>query len=204
MDIEITFINKSFDKNNSSVVIFQKNAIPNYAETVVAWHVIKNCGYDWTHKFVYPMNFYAGAKDSYGNVSDLKLATNGQKWEVNYSDSGNTLQLSPVNAASTNEVEIKNNLTKGAIDTQIYRGGKLIASKTGVSPKEKAAFQFQPYIYVGVSSKAEEGVAMSSAILSAPFTKISLHGITNANLVMTGGGIGVNATPYKFELVPVI
>lgn len=202
MDIEITFINQSADANNSEVVIFQKNVATNFEEIAVAWRVIKNCGLNWTHKFAYPMNFYVGAADSYGNCSDLVLAQNGQKWDVVYSTSGDVLQLDAEGASSLTEVEVKNTLSTGSVDAQIYKDGKLLATKTGVSPQQKAVFEFKPTIWVGVVSQVEEGDIMNSAILSDINTEISLLGITTANLIMTGGGTGPNATPFQFTLEP--
>lgn len=200
MDIKITFINKSLDKNNSEIVIFQKNVATNFEEIAVAWQVIKNCGYNWRHQFLFPTNFDVAVKDTYGNVSDKMEAKNGQKWMVEKSNSGDVLLLDTIKAKSEKEVEIKNGLNIGSIDAQIYKNGKLLATKTGVSPNEKAVFEFEPYIYIGLCAQVEEGDTLHATILKDLNTKISLDGITEANLIMTGGGIGPNATPFKFEL----
>jgi len=202
MDIEITFINNSNDMNNSSVVIFQKNVATNFDSTTIAWTVIKNCGRNWSHKFTYPMQFSVAAADSYGNISNLSSAINGQKWSVIRAESGDILQLDTTPSTSTNEVEIQNELGTGSIDAQIYKDGKLLACKTGVSPGEKAVFEFKPALYVGIASQIEEGDAMNSAILTAMNQEFSLLGISTANLIMTGGGVGPNATPFVFNLVP--
>jgi hypothetical protein len=202
MDIKINFINQSFDQNNSRIVIFQKNVATNFGEIAVAWRVIENCGRNWSHGFTYPMDFQIGAMDSYGNVSDLVDAENGQKWDVIRSTSGDILQLDTTAASSTTEVEVKNLLPMSSIDAQIYKGGKLLATKTGVSPQQKAVFLFKPTIWVGVVSEIEEGDIMDSAILSDINTELSLLGLTSANLIMSGGGVGPNAVPFKFTLVP--
>lgn len=202
MDIEITFINQSNDENNSDVVIFAKNAATNFEEVAVAWTVIQNCGRNWSHKFKYPMDFYVGAQDSWGNVSDLKLGSYGQKWDLIRSTSGDALTLDSDPASSPEEVEIKNALAQGSIDAQIYKDGRLFSTKTGLSPQQKAVFTFKPTIWVGVVSQVEEGQIMNSAILSDINTEISLLGITKANLIMTGGGVGSSAEPFVFTLVP--
>ncbi|WP_299766117.1 hypothetical protein [uncultured Dokdonia sp.] len=202
MDIEITFINNSNDMNNSNVVIFQKNVTTNFDSTTIAWKVIKNCGRNWSHKFTYPMSFQVAAADSYGNISDQQAATNGQKWEIIRSSSGDILQLSSDLSANPNEVEIKNSLPTSSIDALIYKSGNIIASKTGVSPGEKAVFQFQPEIYVGVNSQIEQGQTINAAIINDFNQKFSLYGLTKANLIMTGGGVGPTAIPFTFDLVP--
>ncbi len=200
--IEITFVNLSEDMNNSEVVIFQKNVATNFEEIAVAWRVIKNCGRNWTNTFSYPMNFDVAAKDSFGNVSNLQAAQNGQKWDVVYSPSGDVLQLDTDPAASLTEVEVKNTLSSGSIDAQIYKDGLLLSTKTGVSPQQKAVFEFKPTIWVGVVSQVVQGAVMNSAILSDINTEISLLGINSANLIMTGGGTGASATPFQFHLEP--
>jgi hypothetical protein len=202
MDIEITFINQSYDANNSSIVIFQKNVAASFDEIAVAWTVIENVGRNWSHKFTFPVSFFVGAQDSWGNVTDLQPAQNGQKWDVVRSTSGDVLSLDSNQASSLNEVEVKNCLSVGAVDAQIYKAGKLLATKTGVSPQQKAVFSFKPTIWVGVVSEMEEGAIMNSAVMSDINTEISLLGITKANLIMTGGGVGSTALPFKFTLVP--
>lgn len=202
MDIQITFVNQSYDQNNSRIVIFQKNVATNFGEIAVAWRVIKNCGRNWTYKFNYPMNFQIGAQDPFGNVSNLQDAENGQKWDVVRSSSGDILSLDTTQASSLNEVEVKNLLPTGSIDAQIYKDGKLLATKTGVSPMQKAVFEFKPTIWVGVVSEVEEGDIMDSAILTDINSEFSLLGVASADLIMTGGGVGAAAVPFKFTLRP--
>lgn len=198
MDIEITFINQSDDSSNSSVVVFQKNVADKFNLSAVAWTVIQNCGRGWKHRFSFPMNLYVGARDSWGNVTDLQLAENGQKWNVVRSASGDILTLDSNPASSFDEIEIKNYLPSGSVDAEIYRHGKLLATRTGVSPQQKGVFKFKPTIWVGVVSEVEEGDIMSSTIISEINTEISLSGIVKADLIMTGG----SQSPFKFILVP--
>jgi hypothetical protein len=75
-----------------------------------------------------------------------------------------------------------------------------VASKTGIAPGQKAVFEFQPKIYIGVVSQVQEGDAMNSAIISQINTQISLFGITSADIVMRGGGPGPSSTPFYFSL----
>lgn len=198
MDIEITFINQSNDPDNAEVVVFQKNIAANSDAAAVAWRVLKGAGRGWKNKFFYPMNFYVGAQDSWGNVSDLQLAATGQRWDVVRSSSGDILELDPMGASSFSEVEIKNCLPQGSVDAQIYKDRRLLAVKTGVSPQQKAVFEFKPTIWVGVVAGIEEGDIMNSAILSTIHAEISMVGITKADLIMTGGG----AMPIKFSFIP--
>ncbi|HEX6432458.1 MAG TPA: hypothetical protein VF008_32415, partial [Niastella sp.] len=87
-DIKLNFINNSNDKNNSQIVIFQKNVDTSYDELAVAWLVINNCGQGWNHPFTYPMAMQVSATDSWGNFSQQKIAYNGNKFAVIQDKSG--------------------------------------------------------------------------------------------------------------------
>lgn len=201
-EVKIKFINHSNDMNNSEVVIFSKNMSASFDEVTVAWRVIQNCGRGWNHPFVFPMGFDVGAMDSYGNYSNIQMAQWGQSWEVITSVSGDVLKLSDAPSTNPAEVEIKNHLAMGAMNALIYKDGKVFALKSNLAPGEKAVFEFKPTLWVGVVSQVEEGGIMNSAILSDINTEFTLEGIRSADLIMTGGGVGPQATPFKFELVP--
>jgi hypothetical protein len=198
-DIKLNFINQSNDQNNSRVVIFQKNVATNFDELAVAWQVIQNCGQGWNHPFNYPMANYVGTSDSWGNHSPQILAEQGQQFSMEQASSGNILQL---HGASSNpaEIEILNSLQMGAINANIFKDGKLLATKTSIAPQQKAVFQFKPTIWIGVASEISEGAIINSAIISNINTEISLLGMASADIVMTGGGPGEGSTPFQFTL----
>lgn len=199
-DIKLNFINQSADTNNSSIVIFQQNVAEDFGEIAIAWRVIENCGRLDNHPFTYPLDFMVCASDSYGNYTPQLAATNGQAFDMSQDTSGDVLNLSSTPATSPNEVEVRNNLETGAIDANCYKDGKLLAAKTGLAPGQKAVFEFQPTIYIGVVSQVVEGDVMDSAIISQINTQINLFGITSADIVMTGGGPGQSSTPFNFSL----
>ncbi len=203
-DINLNFINLSGDQNNSEVVIFQKNQAPTYEEIAVAWRVIKNCGFGSNHPFTYPMEMYVSSGDSWGNYQPQLQAQNGQSFQVTKTKSGDVLSLMNSPAASQNAVDVLNNLEQGAISANIYKAGKLLATKTNVAPGQKATFEFKPTIYIGVASQINEGQVMNSAILSTFNTELSLFGIISADIVMTGGGPGSTSTPFTFTLQNVV
>lgn len=198
--IKLNFINRSSDTNNSSVVIFQKNAAEDTDALSIAWTVIQNCGRLDNHPFTYPLNFTVAAEDSYGNFTPQLNAYEGQCFEMIKSNSGDILQLASHPANNSEEVEVCNNLENGAISANCYRDGRIIATKTGLSPGQKAVFAFQPRIYIGVVSQIQEGDVMNTAILSEINTEINLFGIRSADIVMTGGGPGPSSTPFYFNL----
>ncbi|MCP4213115.1 MAG: hypothetical protein GY765_00595 [bacterium] len=203
MDIKLNFINESNDINNSSIVIFQKNVAESFDEIAVAWVVIDNCGVTDNHPFTYPMQFKVGAGDSNGNFMPQLSATNGEMFEVQMTQSGHRLVKAGTSVDPT-EVEVRNILTTGSVSADIYRAGKKLATKQIVSPGQKAVFKFKPKIFIGVVSDVEEGDIMDSAIISTINTELDLLGISSADIVMTGGGGGPEATPFVFTLQNVV
>ncbi|MED5524165.1 hypothetical protein [Gallaecimonas pentaromativorans] len=203
MDIKLRFVNHSNDANNSEFVVFQKNVSSDFDELNVAWKVIKNCGQGDYHPFAFPMTMSVGASDSDGNYMPEIVAENGQMYSVQQTTSGHRLQFTGP-GTSSKEVQLRNDLTKGAINCNIMKAGRLLATKTGVAPGQKAVFQFKPTIWIGAASQIVEGEVMNSAIISDINTEISLLGIASADLVVTGGGPGANSTPFVFSLENVV
>ncbi|MEN9612031.1 MAG: hypothetical protein RLZZ628_2845 [Bacteroidota bacterium] len=198
--IKLNFINESNDANNSCVVIFQKNVASTFDELAIAWKVIKNCGTGWHHQFVFPVEFQVSATDSWGNSTVQPVdAFNGQLFTVAQMGSGDQLIYAGP-ATSQKEVQIRNDLNKGSINANMFKGGRLLAAKTGISPGQKAVFEFKPTLWIGVVSQVEEGEIINSAILSDINTELGLTGIASADIVMTGGGIGANARRFEFTL----
>lgn len=199
--IKLKLINKSADCNNSRILIFQKNVATDYGELgpTVAWKVVENLGRNWMHPFEYPLMFEVGATDSYGNSVPPQETADGVLWTVVQDCSGDQLQQTG-GATDPNEVEVLNGLAQGAIRADVYRDGKLLATKTSVAPGQKAVFQFHPKLFIGVVSEVEEGDVLSSAILTNVNTELSLFGIASADIVMTGGGPGRGSTPFNFTL----
>ncbi|MFB2769405.1 hypothetical protein ACE1AT_08955 [Pelatocladus sp. BLCC-F211] len=204
MNIKLNFINQSNDISNSQVLIFQKNIATNFGELAIAWRVIKNCGVGCNHPFVFPMQFTISSSDSNGNFTPQMTATNGQKFAVEMGKSGHILKLTSEPTASPSEVELKNKLQTGSVSANIFKDGKLLAKHKVVSPGQKAVFQFQPKIFIGVVSDIQEGDEIHTAVLSDINTEFDLLGISSADIIMTGGGGGPSATSFRFELSNVI
>jgi hypothetical protein len=202
--IALRLINQSNDANNSRIVIFQKNVTTNFGELAVAWRVIQNLGQTWTHNFTYSLNMQISVSDSYGNDSPQATADPGQLWHTLRDPSGDQLKLVG-NGNTPTEIQVRNDFDRGAIAAvNCYRDGKLLATKTGVSPAQKAVFQFKPTIWVGVVSQIQEGEVMDSAIISDVNTELSLLGVASADIVMAGGGTTSTATAFTFSLANVV
>lgn len=200
MDVRLNLINRSNDRNNSSVVIFQKNVSTDFNELAVAWQVIQNLGQRDSHPFIYPQQSTVGAEDSYGNFTPQFPVNPGQAYEMIKDSSGDVLRLSQSPAVSPSEFEIRNNLEEGVIYANVFKSGKLLATRTNVAPGQKAVFEFKPFILMGVVSQVEEGQVMDSAIISDIDTEFDLTELASADIIWSGGGSGPNSTPFEFTM----
>lgn len=198
--IKLRIINQSLDRNNSKILIFQRNVEPNLQECLIAWRVIENLGYDWTHPFDYPQQLQVSSSDYDGNSSDLMESGQGMCWSVVRSDSGNELRYVGPSGGRVPELQVRNGLPIGAVDANVYRDGRLLATRTGLAPGQMAVFRFNPILSFCVASQVVEGASLDAAILSRVNAELNLSGLVSADIVMTGGGSGRLATPFRFTL----
>ncbi|MCH9638950.1 MAG: hypothetical protein K0U40_05600 [Betaproteobacteria bacterium] len=203
-DIKLNLINLSEDASNSDYVIFQRNINLDSGIQAVAWKVIQSLGNGANHPFTYPQELYVGAKDANGNYMQKILAKKGYAYEMINTLSGHELRSSPMPAASPVDVEVSNKLAKGSIDAQIYRGGSLLAAKVNIAPGSKANFQFQSILFIGSVSQVVEGTAMNSNVTVQYLTELNLMGISVADIIISGGGVGTESTAIKFTLAPTV
>ena len=197
--IQLRYLNRSLDKNNSTVVIFQKPAIPDWNSGFVAWRVIRNCGVGDYHPFTYSMLLNVSASDSDGNFMPRLAAYPGNLFEVAMSTSGHELDLADANGSDkADEVQVLNKLTQGAISASVYRDGKVLAVQPLFPPNEQAVFKFLPKIYCALVSNVEEGAVMDSATVMRDAVEIDLTDVASADIVLKGGGNDDNAKAFTF------
>ena len=201
MPIMLNFINRSYDPRNAKIVIFQKNEAAGLDEPPVAWRVIEHRDVSHNHPFRFPMSMAVGTSDSWGNHTPQIPAQNGAMYHVELTSSGDTLSYCGP-ATSNREVQVRNDLAKGAINAGIYKEGRLLAIKTNIAPGQKAAFEFRPNIWIGAAPQVTEGDLLDPAILSEINTELSLVAVASADIVMTGGGPGpgTGTEPFTFHL----
>ncbi len=202
--ITLNFVNRSNDTNNNSVVIFQKNIAQGQKVNCIAWKVIKNCPPGFNHPISYTPSLSVSALDWKTKNLGILDATAGQAFDVSENDAGEaSFQLNKDAKVST-EIEVSNNLSKGSINVNCYLDKQLFSVCNNIVPGQSAAFAFQPFIFIGVIPELAEGELMNASLVSQIRQKISLEGIKSADIVMTGGGIGAEATAFSFELDNVV
>lgn len=202
MNIHLRFINRSNDCGNSEVVLFQRNVVPDLEELAVAWKVIRFCGRDCQHPFVFSTEIEVSLGDEHGNFSPRVAAHPGDRLLVTPHPTGRG-RLTPDSAeagAGSADIQVVNRLARGAVNVNAFSAGKLIAAKVAVAPGQKAEFRFTPALWIGVASGIEEGQALNAAVLSSSNTLLQLSGLVSADIVMSGGGGGTGAQPFSFAL----
>ncbi len=204
MDIKLRFVNHSRDGNRSEVVMFQKNQFTGMASLSMVWKVIRFCGLDCYHPFVFPTGFEVSVADEHGNYSPRMAAENGQMLRLESTALGARRLVRAGLATSSRELEVLNDLGQGAVNVCVFRDGRMVGMKTAVAPGQKAVFQYPPVLWIGVSSQVALGAAISSAVMSDANTELSLLGIASADIVMSGGGPGEGSTPYEFKLENIV
>ena len=199
METRLKFINLSNAAEHPSVVFFQDRIIKGFDDLALAWKVIRRCGYENYHPFVFPLKTEISTKDSYGNYTTKRCAKPGDSFRVYRSRSGQALTLSG-KSQSIREIELRNELDQGAVDATLFKEGLPFSAKTAIAPGQKAVFQVKPTLFVGVASEIEEGAIFKSSVLSGKTTKLTLVGVASAEIVMTGGGGGPEAQPFVFTM----
>jgi hypothetical protein len=202
--IQLQLVNRSNDHNNVSYIIFQHNKAPGFTDTALAWMVVSNLGIGDNHPFSFPCHLDVAASDSWGNYTPWIPAETGQMFQMVRTPSGDQL-IQKGNALNGSEIDMMNSLEQGSINTHCYRSGKKLYSYIGLPPKQRAAFQFDQTIFMAAFLGIAEGEIMDANLLSQlDATAFSLLGIASADIVITGGGIGPSAEPFKFTLDHVV
>lgn len=196
-DIKITYINKSDDRDNPTVLVFMKPTESNFAAYSTAWQVIEDIGYNSWHKFTYTIDTSVVATWDDGKSGTFPLqASIGKSYVLKNTPGGFSLvdnnKLSP-----DNEFDVLNKVsTPDGISVVAFKDGSPIATKNQVARNQKAEFVLHPKLYFGVTSEYETGDIVDSAVMSEEFTEISLEGLSSATIILQGNA----ANGYSFEL----
>jgi len=199
-DIEITYINKSMNKDLPTVFVFTKNEIPTFdaLKDGVAWRVIPNIGRSSSSSFIYPIETAVGATWQSGqNKTKVLASTIGKRYTVNENETGIVL-TSNDDASDTKSIEVNNDVkVPNGVSAQLYKDGKLLMEKKIVGFGQKATFVLKPNLYWGIASEIEQGKSLNSAVLNTDhFFEQNLEGVTKATVSLNGNA----QDGYTFEI----
>jgi hypothetical protein len=198
---KLNFINRSNYDNHNNIVIYQPNeASMSHDEIPIAWKVIKKCGINESHSFLFNTVLEVAIGDSYGNYKHPLEATPGKISEIGYGRLGVELQLSNKITYNPNEFGVLNSLRDGSYSVNCFRNARLLATIDYLYPREEVLFRFSDIISISVLSEAEEGKEIDTSLLGDMETQFDLTGVGSADIIMTGGGEGENAEPFQFSM----
>ena len=196
-DIEITYINKSDDRDNPTILVFMKPTDSDFSAYSTAWQVIKNIGYDSWHKFTYTIDTSVIATWDNGKSGTFPLETSIGKTYILKNTPGGFSLVENGDSSAENEFDIINKvITPEGISVVAFKDGSPIATKNQVARNQKAEFVLHPKLYFGVTSEYEVGDIIDSAVMSEEFTEISLEGLSNVMVEMRGNA----ANGYTFNV----
>lgn len=189
-NIEITYINKSMNKDLPTIFVFTKNETPTFdaLKEGVAWRVIPNIGRASSSSFIYPISTEVGARWHDGqNKTETLPSTIGKRYTVNKNDTGVVL-VANGDASDSKSIEINNNINVlNGISAQLYKDGKLMMVKNIVGFDQKATFVLKPKLYWGVASEIQESQLLNSAVLNTDtFFEQNLEGVSKATISLNG------------------
>ncbi|MFY0680301.1 MAG: hypothetical protein JXR13_06980 [Thalassovita sp.] len=193
--INLTFVNRSGDPNNSQVVIFQHNSAPGADSAATAWNVIDNCGPGGTHNFAFPLEFEVSARSS--DIGDLPAlpASPGRVIELSTNSAGSVLQVTDGKASDPDATDVRMSTDHGAADILALKDGKVLAISYYVPPQDRVSFEFGAELFIGAVGEINEGDLLEGDKLRKASTKLDLTGIKKADIVMSGSG-----PDFSFEL----
>ena len=198
MNIHRRLINYSDACTLTHVVFFQMNELDPEGIPLV-WKVIHHCGYMNYHPFTYSTDLEISAGDSYGNYTAHMPAQPGTLYQAIRVPSGNQLAIKG-KATNARQIQMVNDLPKGAVSANIFRSNRLLARQSPIAPRQRASFAFKPSIYVGTYSEIEAGEGLVAGVVPGRMIELSLLGLASADIIMTGGGTDEHAEPYQFHL----
>ncbi|KZN48716.1 hypothetical protein [Pseudoalteromonas luteoviolacea] len=189
-NIEITYINKSMNKDLPKIFVFTKNETPTFdaLKEGVAWRVIPDIGRASSSTFVFPVDTSVGATWQSGQNKTQKLESIiGKRYTVSKDDTGVVLAANG-SASDTKSIDVNNDVNvPNGISAQLYKDGKLMMEKKIVGFGQKATFVLKPKLYWGVASEIEESQLLSSAVLNTDsFFEQDLEGVSRATVSLNG------------------
>jgi hypothetical protein len=195
--IRLNFFNRTGADLDASLLVFQRNVASPQA-SVIAWRAISGLPAGESYLVSVPSALQVSAIDAQGNdtgrvdaTAQMQVVDNGIGPEFAQSDEA-------IAAVVGNAIAIQNMLAV-ALTVHVYRDDLLLAQQE-VAAGQSAHFEFKALLWVGIVSGAEEGMPLSDAILQTVNTELSLLGIHEADVAITGGGNGDVEMPYAFDL----
>jgi hypothetical protein len=205
LDTQLKVINLSDNPRPQNIILFQKNCASGQQDnSVIAWHVINQLGYDHNCEINFSHKLFASVSDYYGNHKPQIKIRPGYLYKI-IQDTKQTKFIESGLGTHPLEIQVENTLNQGAYNVNIFRSDKLLSRHPSLIPQEKAFFQFKYILWVGILPKVQEGeiLLLSDIELNIRFQQFYLIGVRKAELILAGGGFGPESRPFSFHLINV-
>lgn len=198
MYTDLTYINLSMDASLPRIIVLQKNLGQGDTHPLIAWKVIRNCGYEWSHPIRFDWGLSLGLSDIHGNESPrVSLEGKGVQHQMcSGTDGGVIVKAGP----GQMEISVSNRTSRESYTARIYRSGCLLAVRPRVLPGETVNFHFNNTILIGTGLRVSQGQPLHPGRLSDFKTQMDLSGLKKARILMLGGGPGPGSKPLRFFL----
>lgn len=195
---EIQFVNKSMSTAPVDVVFFEPARFFDSQTMRNPFLFIQQCPYDFTHPFLFENSLQLGLRDQYGNYTPQVTVKDGSRYSIRLI-SGKVQLVQEANEHAA-DVEIFNELPQGSPDIILRRGRVITAWRSGLAPGEFYSFRLPDEFYARKISGIQQARRLVQLEMDGYSTLIRLNGVANAELLLTGGGTGVQAQKYVFTL----
>ena len=199
MDTRVTFVNHSYDLGRTEVVLFQQDRLAEH-ESPIAWKIIRRCGYECTHPFLFGTALQLAIFDPWGNVLDEPTLSPSSHVEISQDVLGRTMIHQEI--AGHGGISVANDFREGAVSVFLARNRRAITPWRVLNPGTSALFDVGPELRVLPWSGLQEGDALPPEATSGPraFEIFDLRGLKEVQLLMMGGGWGASAQHMRFAL----
>jgi len=201
--VQLLFLNRSSDPRRPRVVVWQDFRDSGLDAAPIAWKVIRSCGYDMRHPFIFPLHPRMTVETVYGNHTLGGRIQPNQQWVVR-EKMGRKIFQPEGGIAQDGQVTVANDLSSESVRIVLWRDIRVVAKSRPLSPGQFVSFRYTPDIRVGVAPEVEEGQYMTEELAARTPTQLSLAGLSSTTLLMTGGGNGSRATAFHFCFVEVV
>lgn len=189
-NVQITYINKSMNKDLPKIFVFTKNETPTFdaLKEGVAWKVIEDVGRESSCNFNFPIHTEVAAAWDGGTCLTKQMVSNiGSSYAVKKDDTGIVLTGNG-NAGDTKSIDVVNEVhVDNGVSVQFFKEGKVMMTKDIVGYGQKATFVLHPKLYWGVASEIQEGELLSSAVLNSDkFHELNLENISKVTISLNG------------------
>ncbi len=200
-DVKVTYVNQSSDPSKPTIFVFSNNMTPTFdaAKDGIAWQAMPDIAKGGSHEFVYPTHTTLSVSTDENHVTAPIAVQPGLRYTVVLDEEKGLLIKKTGPASNPDAIEVTCQQCNGAINTHIFRDGKVLLSQP-ITPQHKVvSYVIKPKLHWGVASKIQDGQSICNAVLDTDhFYEQDLEGISDAIITLTGNA--EDGYQFKVEL----